>query len=96
MPARFLTGFMIQMQLDEILSRVGPITWGIVKAIDGEFLCPDTYGELPVIPIGPKVCLFGGRIDTHLSRAGVGELNRFAQNSATKYYFARDFAMCPF
>jgi hypothetical protein len=94
MPARFLTGFKIQEQLDQICNQFRGMSWGVVKALDGEFLCPDTYGECPALPISPHVCLFGGRLDIQLSRTGVVEVNTFAQQNARRYYFAHDFAVC--
>jgi len=94
-PARFITGLMIQMQLDEIFNRFQGKSWGIVTALGGEFLCPDTYGDCPVIPISPKVCLFGGKLDAQLSKAAVAKVNQFAQQNTRRYCFARDFAACP-
>jgi hypothetical protein len=95
MPGRVLAGMQIQMQIDVICHQFQGRRWGIIRAVDGEFTCPDTFDRLAAIPVNPSICLYRGHSDTMISKQQVQAANQFARSVAKRYYMARDFAACP-
>jgi hypothetical protein len=70
------------------------VAWGIVEAIDGEFLVPDDPGRTPIVPVAPKLCLVAARSDEALSRQEVVALNQIAIGSSRHYLVAHNFSEC--
>ena len=66
-----------------------------MRATEGEFICPDTFGRLVALPIAPTVFLYLGQPDATISKEEVARRNIFAQQCAIKYSFACDFVACP-
>lgn len=95
MPGRSLTGLQIQRDIDRLAARFERSRWGVVQAGDGEFIAPDTFGTLMVVPLSPTICLVSGHEDSVVLRPEVSNLNRRAMQSAGDYFFARDFTLCP-
>jgi len=95
MPGRFLAGLQIQTRIDYLCVQFQGMRWGIVKANEGEFICPDTFGQLAAIPLTPTVCLYLGHQDSTIPKLEVATANRVAQQLSRKYCIARDFAACP-
>jgi hypothetical protein len=95
MPGRFLSGFQIQMAIDAVSSQFKGRHWGIVRANEGEFVCPDTFGELAALPVAPAVCMYLDQQDSAIPKWEVARRNGFAQHYTRKYCIARDFVACP-
>ncbi len=95
MPGRFLAGLHTLMAIDAVVARLQGTAWGIIRAGEGEFICPDTFGQLAAIPVTPAASLYLGAGDAMISRQEVARWNRLAQESARSYRLARDFTSCP-
>jgi hypothetical protein len=95
MPGRVLAGLKIQMEIDSVCVQFAGVHWGIVKAQQGEFICPDTFGRLAVIPLNPMLFLYANHSDMVVPIEEVALRNRVAQQCARDYCFAREFASCP-
>ena len=90
----FLSGLLIQMGVDSV-ARLQGAAWAIVRTDDGEFICPDTFGQLAAIPVTPTASLYLGDQNGTIPRCEVARRNRLAQQSAKRYTVARDFGACP-
>jgi len=95
MPGRMLAGMLIQRGIDRMCADFQGMTWGIARATEGEFICPDTFGEFAAVPLSPMLCLLRGRNNSELSKGDVAAVNQLAYRSAKSYCLARDFAACP-
>ena len=95
MPGRILSGLQIQMTIQQFEAHFRDTHWGIVVAREGEFVLPDTFGKLAIVPVTPKICLCCGIEGLELSMSEVSKINRQAVQSTQDYCVARDFAMCP-
>ena len=94
-PGYMLAGPLLQSALDRQAEAMAGKRWGIVRAGEGEFAMPDSFGEFMVIPLSPACCLIADEANGTAARDGVAQLNGLARISATKYLAARDFSACP-
>jgi hypothetical protein len=69
--------------------------WGIVLSSEGEFVVPDQFGTIVVVPVAPKICLVAGLDNCVFSAEQSADLNRSAFAGAKEYCVARTFAACP-
>lgn len=96
MPGRQMNGLQLEMRISLIgRSNVGDAEWGIVRADDGEFIVPDVPVHT-ILPLTPSLCLMAPGSNATIARYNVGVVNRMLRNTSQAYYFARDFAACPF
>lgn len=94
-PGRFMNSINIQMGIDKMINQMGKLKWGIVTSMDGEFIVPETYSTLTVIPISPRMILLGDSMDLLISRSEVRKVNSKAISFCSTYYFARNLSHCP-
>jgi hypothetical protein len=92
---RSILGGKIQIGIDRIAVRLAGAHWGIFKAIDGEFIVPDTFARSAIVPVTPNICLVCGKENSMISKPEVAAINRLASAAAIDYSIARDFAECP-
>lgn len=100
MPHHIASGIEIQVMLGKILHNMGPIKWGLLTAIRGDFLVADYYpgeeGNLePFIPVSPQHAFFANAFDKNLDVKQVRELNRVSIVSSKNYYFCHNIERCP-
>lgn len=81
--------------LSLLMDQYKDLKWGLLTAVDGEFLVADCYGDLPYMPITPNLAFMAGVRDQAISRRDVAQLNRESIARATKFYFARYVEQCP-
>lgn len=95
MPGRFaasihLFGFYSQFSMDNHRMQ-----WGIVRAGQGEFIVPDCFQDMMVIPLSPTIAIAADQPDSVLTLDEVAAINQSAISRATDYFFARDLSKCP-
>lgn len=95
MPRRFMNGISLRVRMDIDRNHTGQIHWGVLEAIEGEFIVPDTTGGATLMPISPRLCLMGNQASLRLNFAAVAEVNALMRSRAIGYYFARDLAISP-
>lgn len=97
MAGRFLTSPQISQNLMMAVESMGDAQWGILHAMEGEFIVPDNFNQMRVVPISPTICLWSqtSRPVELLDRHAVAEINRGAIRSSIDYYFARNLDQCP-
>jgi hypothetical protein len=95
MPGRIVAGIQIQTNIQAIDAHLRGNRWGVVTADKGEFIVPDTFGVMTVVPVTPTICLVCAREDMEISNAEVSKINRLAMRYRQDYCVARDFTQCP-
>lgn len=93
--SRFSSGLQIQISLDRDWHACSHFKWGLIEALDGEFLVADSYGDFAFIPISPKLTFLAGESDQKISRQQLAEINKETIARAKEYYFARKISECP-
>jgi hypothetical protein len=94
LPGRMISGMKIQRGIDELAARLEK-RWGVVRSRGGEFIVPDAFGQEPIVPVAPTICLVSGCADLLLPEGQVARINQAARRSAQRYLFARDLEQCP-
>jgi hypothetical protein len=92
MPSRHMASIRIQALMDRLCE---PDTiWAVVYSRAIEFLVPDSFGEIGVVPLSPNYCLVANVECGEISAENAIEINRIAIGKSTKYYFARNLQKC--
>jgi len=94
-PGRQLAGIHIQQNLDMWREQLKDAEWGILRASNGEFIVPDNFSNIRILPITPKLCLYSPSNNQVLGIEQVAIINKLALDTANKYYFAHDLSKCP-
>ena len=94
-PARFITGMQIRLELLKQWSNVEFLQWGLIEAKEGEFLVADCYHDLTLMPISPKLAFCAGYKDQVISKLEVAEINTQSIGKSSIFYFAKNLAECP-
>ena len=50
-PGRMLAGIYIQRSIDFYQYQLSAETWGVARALHGEFILPDEFGTTPIVPV---------------------------------------------
>lgn len=93
--SRFTSGLQIQVSLDRYWDTCSHFKWGLIEALDGEFIVADGYGDFAFIPISPRLAFWAGKSDQQISRQQLAEINKESVSRAKEYYFARKISECP-
>lgn len=94
-PSRFMTGLRFVMEMRRERHRMAGKRWGILKSDEAEFLVPDNFSAVSVLPLSPTIALVEGHIDQQIGFKQVADINGQAVNGCHRYYFARDITCCP-
>lgn len=94
-PGRIMAGPLLQLALDRQASAMTGKRWGIVRAREGEFALPDTFGDHMIMPLSPTCCLIADEEDCTAGLEGVMHLNATARLNAKAYLAARSLDDCP-
>jgi|SRR5271166_2450922 len=95
-PTRQINGLQLQFRIRAYADQTLSVAqWGIIRAQEGQFVVPDvpTY---TTIPLTPTLCLISPAPDGMILKENVADLNRGTMAQSHEYFFANDFAMCPF
>ncbi|MBF8660818.1 hypothetical protein [Pseudomonas putida] len=95
MPGRFVAGVQGLRYVDFFVDSNAHNQWGIVRAGEGEFLVPDGFRDMMIVPLSPTISLMADQSDTVINKQKVAVVNRIAIEKSTQYYFARDLSVCP-
>jgi hypothetical protein len=95
MPGRLLCGINIQSNLEIARKHLHNAEWGIIRAKEGEFLVPDNYSNVRMVPLTPTACLFSRSKNTYISLQDVSKINQLSYRSGREFYFSRKLSNCP-
>lgn len=95
MPGRFAAGAHVFGYMDNFRQNNLNMQWGIVRAGEGEFIVPDCFQDMMIIPVSPKLLIVADQPNSTLTRSEVAVINQVAIARSTNYYFARSLSSCP-
>jgi hypothetical protein len=90
MPGEQIASFVIQVWVNRLCDL--STSWGVIISKGAEFVVPDTFGALGVVPLSPTCCLVANQASAEISSENVVAINRIAVEQSVQYYFARDFS----
>lgn len=91
-PGRHIESLRIQMLFARLCAP--ETTWAVVYSRMIEFLVPDSFREIGIVPLAPNCCLVANQIGGEISPDNAIRINRIAVAHSSTYYFARDFTKC--
>jgi len=92
MPSRHMTSIRIKVLLNRLCAQ--ETTWAVVYSREVEFIVPDSFCEVGIVPLTPNLCLVANQVGGEISSCNAIEINTIAIEKSSKYYFARNFAKC--
>lgn len=95
MPSRFSGGIFIRSNVEACLNVMSSLRWGLLEAMDGEFLVADSYDDFLFLPIAPNLAFKAGVVDKLVDRNELIEFNKRSEFESKVFYFSRDLSMCP-
>jgi hypothetical protein len=95
MPGRFAAGIHVFGYMNTFRQDNQHMQWGIVHAGEGEFIVPDCFQDMMIVPISPKLMIVADQPNSTLTRSEVAVINQTAIDRSTDYYFARSLSECP-
>lgn len=84
----------ILMNIDDMSEALVGRRWGVLFALEAEFLVPDVPSH-GVIPIAPKMALALDNRSAVIRQDGVEKINRALCSGVREYLFARSLWACP-
>jgi hypothetical protein len=94
-PGRQLMGINIQKNIIRTPKELADTRWGILKTQSGEFIVPDRFAGLNVVPLTPTCCLLSPSQNREISSHELVRINRKAVSVCREYYFGRDLSRSP-
>ena len=95
-PSQFVNKLHIIQNFDNEKRKITQnIPWGIIKAKEGEFICPDNFRYNMILSLSPKISFKLNSENRNISRTEVVQLNKLAMENSKNYYFAQDLSKCP-
>jgi hypothetical protein len=87
-PGRHIAAIRIQI----LIGRTFPqnTKWGIIQSSEVEFLVPDSFKEIGVVPLTPNACFVANSCGGMITAQNAMEINAMACDVASSYYFAKD------
>ena len=90
-----MAGPLMLLALDRQEEALAGKRWGIIRAKEGEFVLPDSFGDFMIMPLSPTCCLVADEDDGSVGEEGVSQINGLAKAQASIYLAARDLTRCP-
>lgn len=94
-PGRHFAWPYLRREMGKIRHQLKNAKWGILRAKTSNFICPDNFGSLAILPLNPNLLFAIGYEDLTLDTNDVKKFNDLAIGKSKEYYFSRDFSMCP-
>lgn len=97
MPARQLNGVTLMIRTNRYADHLAATVprWGVITAQVGEFIVPDVPWH-GVLPLKPQLALINAAPDGMITEQNLAQFNDATRSLSEDYFFARDFARCPF
>ncbi|MDH4844991.1 hypothetical protein E8E78_11905 [Pseudomonas sp. BN505] len=92
MKGRFLAGIHVIGYQDNFIQANESMQWGIVRSPVHHFLVPDSFEDMMIVPVSPRVAIVADMPDCVLTDDEVAVINQTAITRSTNFYFARQLA----
>lgn len=92
LPSRHIASIRIQVQIGRMCAP--DTSWAVVYSKAVEFIAPDSFCEIGIVPLSPNFCLVANAASGEISDENAIQLNRLAVEKSCKYYFSRDLSKC--
>lgn len=89
MKGRLLASVHIFGYQDRFIHDNRSMIWGIARSHSNEFIVPDCFDDMMIVPISPKIAIVADLPDLILTYDQVALFNQIAIARASEYYFAR-------
>lgn len=94
LPMRYANEIIISFKISDYTAQFASKSWGLIKAVDGEFCVPDKPSH-GVIPLTPRLVLRAEYPSSTITKDDLADLNYKMFQCAEQYVFARDLTKCP-
>lgn len=95
MKGRLLAGVHVFRYQDQFIHDNKSMRWGIARSCSDEFIVPDCFDDMMIVPVSPKIAIVADLPDLTLTHDQVVVINQAAISRASGYYFARRLAVSP-
>lgn len=95
MAGRSIAGPNIQLNFIKVRKQMNNAQWGVLKALEGQFIVPDNFSNARILPLTPSLCFFSQSEDDEINKEEVTKINKIAVESSRNYYFSRELTECP-
>jgi len=95
MPGRFTAGIQIIRYMDAFRYDNRHIQWGIVRSVEGEFIVPDCFEEMMIVPVSPTIAVMADHPNATITKRELEVVNSLAIDRSSHFYFARKLSNCP-
>lgn len=95
MRGRLLASVHVFGYQDRFIHDNKSMRWGIAQSCSDEFIVPDCFDDMMIVPISPKIAIVADLPDLTLTHDQVVVINQAAIARASGYYFARRLAVSP-
>ncbi|WEK10241.1 MAG: hypothetical protein P0Y51_04805 [Candidatus Pseudomonas colombiensis] len=95
MRGRLLASVHIFGYQDRFIEDNKSMAWGIVRSHFKEFVVPDCFDDMMIVPISPKIAIVADMPDSTLTYDQVAIINQIAIARTTEYFFARRLSSSP-
>lgn len=89
MKGRLLAGVHVFGYQDRFIHENRTIDWGIARSPLSEFIVPDCFDDLMIVPVSPRIAIIADRPDSVLTQDQVAVINQQAILRSTNFFFAR-------
>ncbi|KAL0630163.1 hypothetical protein Q9L58_010991, partial [Maublancomyces gigas] len=95
MKGRLMASLHIFGYQNQFLQDTQSMQWGIARSYSDEFIVPDSFDDMMIVPVSPRIAIVADLPDSVLTRDQVAAINQAAIARASDYYFARRLAVSP-
>ncbi|MBK5509777.1 DUF4238 domain-containing protein [Pseudomonas sp. TH15] len=95
MKGRLMASLHVFGYQNQFLQDNQTMQWGIARSYSDEFIVPDCFDDMMIVPLSPKIAIVAGLPDSILTPDQVTVINQAAIARATDFYFARRLAVSP-
>ncbi|MGY2282905.1 hypothetical protein [Pseudomonas gingeri] len=95
MPGRFAARIHVFGYVNTFRHDNQHMQWGVVRAGEGEFIVPDCFQDMMIVPVSPKLMIVADQPNSTLTRSEVAVVNQISIARSTDYYFSRRLSSCP-
>jgi hypothetical protein len=96
-PSRLVVSPRIRLELSREVKIMRIARWQVLQATGGDFIVPDNFQKLWLVPLSPTLCLWASGESSYkvITRDELAIINQAAIRTSIEHYFARDFSHCP-